>query len=209
MKNLVASCLSLLTGAWVLSLAGVVKAEDTENQEFGAALLLAEIVVPPQQDSGKRAARSAAEVRAKAKAYQQESGAGSTTIIVVPEEEEEGLLGPRRQPESRASENRTKARQYQQGQVAPQIPVPITREPGNTGTTTAERAQENRARARSHVSTDNTVVIERIGSDGIPIVSCGKLADNVAGRIGDDVQAGGVFFIMRDNKPFKVRCAPQ
>jgi hypothetical protein len=80
-------------------------------------------------------------------------------------------------------------------------------EPGNETPTTAERAQENRLRARSYVSGDNTIVIERIGSDGIPIVACGKLVDNVAGRIGDDVQPGGVFVVVRDNKSFKVRCA--
>lgn len=167
----------------------------------------AEIVVPTQQDSGKKAAKTAAESRAKAKAYR-ESESGSAKIIVVPEEEEEeGLLGPRRQPESGASVNRAKARQYQQGQGTTQIPIPIGRDSAGSAPTTAERAQENRARARSYVSTDNKVVVERIGSDGIPIVSCGKLVDNVAGRIGDDVQPGGVFFIMQDNKAIKVRCA--
>ncbi|MCX7180877.1 MAG: hypothetical protein NTX56_19620 [Proteobacteria bacterium] len=183
-------------------------AGETEKFEFRGALLLAEIVVPAQQDIGKKTARSAAEARGKAKAYQ-ESGSTSPTVIVIPEEEEEGLLGPRRQSESGASQNRAKARQYQQGQGSAQVPIPITQDSGNPGATTSERAQENRAKARSYVSTDNTVVIERIGSDGIPIVSCGKLIANVAGRIGDDMQPGGVFFIMRDNKPFKVRCAQQ
>lgn len=208
MKHAPTLYLSLLTGAWVISAAGVAAAEETGRFESGSALQLAEIVVPTKEDSGKKASKSAADVRGKAKGYQ-ESGSAGATIIVVPEEEEEGLLSPRRQPESRASENRARARQYQQGQGAAQIPLPITKDAGNSGATSAERAQENRARARSYVSTDNTVVIERIGSDGIPIVACGKLIDNVAGRIGDDMQPGGVFFIMRDNKPFKVRCAQQ
>lgn len=209
MKSLATSSVSLLAGAWLLSMVGVVKAENAASGEVRGAFLLAEIVVPTQPDSAKKAAKSAAEVRTKARAYQQEADSGNSTIIVIPEEEEEGLLGPRRQPESRASENRARARQYQQGQVPAQIPVPITRDSAIPGTTSSERAQENRTRARSYVSTDNKVVIERIGADGIPIVSCGKLVDNVAGRIGDDIQPGGVFFIMRDNKAFKVRCAPQ
>lgn len=206
MKSLAAFCLFVLAGVLILPTAGV-KAESAATPGTGSPLLLAEIVVPTQPDSGKKTAKSAAEVRSKAKAYQ-ESAPGTPAIIVVPEEEEEeGLLGPRRQPESGASQNRTRARQYQQGQGSAKIPVPLTSEPGVQGATTAERAQENRARARSYVSTDNSVVIERIGSDGIPIVACGKLVANVAGRIGDDMQPGGVFFIMRDNKPFKVRCA--
>lgn len=171
-----------------------------------AAGVRAEIMVPPQQDSEQKTKKSAAEVRGKAKAYQ-ESTSENTTIIVVPEEEEEGLLGPRRQPESGASQNRSKASQYRQGSVPGSIPA--TPDSGSAGASTADRAQESRLKARSYVSTDNTVVIERIGSDGIPIVSCNKLASNVAGRIGDDLQPGGVFFIMRDNKPFKVRCAQQ
>lgn len=176
------------------------------SAEPGSALLLAEIVVPAPPDSGKKAAKSAAEVRGKAKAYQEP---GSPTIIVIPEEEEEGLLDPRRQPENRAAENRAKARAYQQGQGTTQVLPPPARDSANPATSSSDHAQENRARARSYVATDNTVVIERIGSDGIPIVSCGKLVANVAGRIGDDLQPGGIFFIMRDNKPFKVRCAPQ
>ncbi len=171
-----------------------------------AAGAKAEIMVPAQQDSGQKAKQSATEVRSKAKAYQ-ESTSGSPTIVVVPEEEEEGLLGPRRQPESGASQNRSKASQYRQGSA--QGSIPSTQDSGSAGASTAERASESRLKARSYVSTDNTVVIERIGSDGIPIVSCNKLASNVAGRIGDDVQPGGVFFILRDNKPFKVRCAQQ
>lgn len=120
------------------------------------------------------------------------------------------MLGPRRQPEGKASDNRVKARQYQQGgEGAAQGAMPVLRDAGNAGTPNSDRAAENKARARSYVSTDNTVVIERMGSDGIPIVSCGKLVANVAGRIGDDMQPGGVFFIMRDNKPFKVRCSQQ
>jgi hypothetical protein len=190
MKRIAACYLSLLTGALVLFVAGA----------------RAEIMIPAQQDSGQKAKKSAAEVRGKAKAYQ-ESTSGSPTIIVLPEEEEDGLLGPRRQPESGASQNRSKASQYRQGSVQGSIPSP--QDSGGVGASTADRAQESRLKARSYVSTDNTVVIERIGSDGIPIVSCSKLASNVAGRIGDDVQPGGVFFIMRDNKPFKVRCAQQ
>lgn len=193
MKRVAETCLSLLTGALLLSSAGIVKAE---------------IVGPAQQDSVQKTRKPAAEARGKAKAYQ-ESASGSPTIIVIPEEEEEGLLGPRRQPESGAAQNRAKASQYRQGQGSTQVPIPAIQDSGSTGTSTAERAQESRLKARSYVSTDNTVVIERIGSDGIPIVSCGKLASNVAGRIGDDAQPGGVFFIMRDNKPFKVRCAQQ
>ncbi|MCK9388198.1 MAG: hypothetical protein M0Q22_07370 [Sulfuritalea sp.] len=208
MKSVAATCLSLSMGALVLSVAGLATAEEPGRFDSPGALLLAEIVTPTQQDSAKKTAKSAAEARGKAKAYQ-ESTSGSPIIIVAPEEEEEGLLGPRRQLESGASQNRAKARQYQQGQGAAQIPLPNTRDSGVPGTTTSERARENVAKARSYVSTDNTVVIERIGSDGIPIVSCGKLIANVAGRIGDDMQPGGVFFIMRDNKPFKVRCALQ
>ncbi len=207
-KGITGSWLPLLTGALVLSSAGIVMAEDGERIESRASFLLAEIVVPAQQDSGLKTRKSAAESRSKAKAYQ-ESASGSPTIIVIPEEEEEGLLGPRRQPESGASQNRAKASQYRQGQGSTQVPIPTTQDSGGTGASTAERAQESRLKARSYVSTDNTVVIERIGSDGIPIVSCSKLAANVAGRIGDDMQPGGVFFIMRDNKPFKVRCALQ
>jgi len=207
-KSIAGSWLFLLMGALVLSAAGAVMAEDAGRPESGTSFLLAEIVVPTQQDSGQKTKKSAAESRGKAKAYQ-ESTSGSPTIIVIPEEEEEGLLGPRRQPESGASQNRAKASQYRQGQGSAQVPIPPTQESGNTGASTAERAQENRLKARSYVSTDNSVVIERIGSDGIPIVSCNKLVANVAGRIGDDMQPGGVFFIMRDNKPFKVRCALQ
>lgn len=176
---------------------------------LAAANVTAEIVVPSTPDSGQKAKKSASEVRSKAKAYQ-ESASGSPTIVVIPEEEEEGLLGSRRQPESRAAESRAKARQYQQGEGGTGATIPTVRDgSGAAGATTAERASENRAKARSYVSTDNTVVIERIGSDGIPIVACGKLVSNVAGRIGDDMQPGGIFFIMRDNKPFKVRCALQ
>ncbi|MCX7149329.1 MAG: hypothetical protein NTY05_07935 [Rhodocyclales bacterium] len=206
MRSVAATRLSLLTGAWLLSAVGAVNAGEAGRLESPGIFLLAEIVVPAQQDSGKKTAKSAAEVRGKAKAYQ-ESGSASPTIIVLPEEEEEGLLGPRRQPESGASQSRAKARQYQQGSA--QVPIPATPDSSNPGATNAERAQGNRAKARSYVSTDNTVVIERIGSDGIPIVSCGKLIANVAGRIGDDMQPGGIFFVMRDNKPFKVRCALQ
>ena len=209
MRSIAATRLSLLTGACLLSAAGAVCAEEAVRLDSPGVILLAEIVVPAQQDSGKKAAKSAAEARGKAKAYQ-ESGAGSAgqVIIVMPEEEEEeGLLGPRRQPDSGASQSRAKARQYQQG--AAQVPVPTTADSSNPGATNAERAQGNRAKARTYVSTDNTVVVERIGSDGIPIVSCGKMIANVAGRIGDDMQPGGIFFIMRDNKPFKVRCALQ
>ena len=198
------SCLPLLLGALAL-VATCVRAEDTGTPESRGAFLLAEIVVPTQKDSGNKAARSAAEVRGKAKAYQ-DSGSGSPTIVVIPEEEDEGLLGPRRQPESGASANVSKARQYQQGQGG-QIPIPLTRDSGSAGTATSDHASDNRTRARSYVSTDNKLVVERIGSDGIPIVACGKLVANEAGRIGDDVQPGGIFFIMRDNKPFKVRCA--
>lgn len=204
MKIVATAGLSLLTGSLILSTAGPVKAEEEGRREPRGAFLLAEIVVPAQQDSGQKAKKSAAENRGKARAYQ-ESESGSPTVIVAPPEEEEGLLGPRRQPESGASQNRAKARQYQQGQS----PVPAAQDPAGTGSSTADRAQENRAKARSYVSTDNTVVIERIGSDGIPIVACGSLIANVAGRIGDDMQPGGIFFIMRDNKPFKVRCAQQ
>lgn len=197
----------MLTGASLASAADVVRAEDNGRLEFRGAVQLAEIVVPAQPDSGRKNAKSAAELRTRAKAYQ-EPAAGSTPAVVVPEEEEEGLLGPRRQPESRAAEIRGKVRQYQQGQGTTQIPVPAAKDAANQGASTAERAQENRARARSYVSTDSTaLVIERMGSDGIPIVSCGKLVDNVAGRIGDDIQPGGVFVIMRDNKPFKFRCS--
>jgi len=209
MKSVAATCLSLSMGALVLSVTGLATAEEPGRLDFRGALLLAEIVTPTQQDGAKKTTKSAAEARGKAKAYQ-ESTSGSPVVIVVPEEEEEeGLLGPRRQLESGASKNRAKARQYQQGQGTALIPVPSTRDSGVPGTTTSERARENVAKARSYVSTDNTVVIERIGSDGIPIVSCGKLIANVAGRIGDDMQPGGIFFIMRDNKPFKVRCALQ
>ena len=178
------------------------------SRQSGEAFLLAEIMLPTQQDNGQKTRKSATEARSKAKAYQ-ESTSGSPAIVVIPEEEEEGLLGPRRQPETGASQNRAKANQYRQGQGSAQIPIPTTQDSGTAGASTAERAQENRAKARSYISTDNTVVIERIGSDGIPIVSCGKLIANVAGRIGDDMQPGGIFFIMRDNKPFKVRCAQQ
>jgi len=207
MRSIAATRLFLLTGAWLLSAGGAVNAGEAARLDSPGVILLAEIVVPAQPDSGKKSAKSAAEVRGKARAYQ-ESGS-APTIIVMPEEEEEeeGLLGPRRQPDSGASQSRAKARQYQQG--ATQVPILGTQDPSNPGATNSERAQGNRAKARSYVSTDNTVVIERIGSDGIPIVSCGKLIANVAGRIGDDMQPGGIFFIMRDNKPFKVRCALQ
>ena len=198
---------TVLTGALVFS-ANWVAAEETGTTHSREPILMAEIVVPTQPDSSKKTSRSATEMRAKAKAYQ-ESKSDSPIIVVVPEEEEEGLLGSRRQAESGASQNRAKARQYQQGQGPTQIPVPSTKDSGTAGVTTAERAQESRAKARSYVSSDNAVIIERIGSDGIPIVSCSKLAANQAGHIGDDVQPGGIFFIMRDNKPFKVRCAQQ
>jgi hypothetical protein len=197
----------LLTGALVLPSAGV-SAQDEPVDAPRGAFLLAEIVVPTTPDSGQKTRKSAAEARVKAKAYQ-ESESGSSAIVVIPEEEEEGLLGPRRQPESGAAQNRAKARVYQQGQTPGTISAPTPQGSGGSGASTAERAQDSRAKARSYVATDNTVVIERIGSDGIPIVSCGKLVSNVAGQIGDDMQPGSVFFIMRDNKPFKVRCAQQ
>ena len=92
--------LAALLGSWMLP-------ASFASAESSGALLLAEIVVPAQPDSGKKAAKSAAEVRGKAKAYQEP---GSPTIIVIPEEEEEGLLDPRRQGESHATENRAKAR---------------------------------------------------------------------------------------------------
>lgn len=205
MKRIAASCLLLLTGALVFS-TGAMAVEEVRRGGAGGAFLLAEIVVPTQVESGQKTRKSAVEARVKAKAYQ-ESGSGSPAVVVIPEdEEEEGLLGPRRQPESGASQNKAKARLYQQGQNPAQVVVPAI---PVAGTGTAERAQENRAKARSYVATDSTIVIERIGSDGIPIVSCGKLVSNVAGQIGDDMQPGSVFFIMRDNKPFKVRCAQQ
>lgn len=208
MTGLAASCMLLLSGVLALSSAGNAAAEGMEIAP-GRNVLLAGIVVPAQDDSAKRAAKSATTVRSKAKAYQ-ESTSANPTVIVVPEEEEEGMLGPRRQPEGKASDNRFKARQYQQGgENAAQGSIPVLRDAGNAGSTNSDHAAENKARARSYVSSDNTVVIERIGSDGIPIVSCGKLVANVAGRIGDDMQPGGVFFIMRDNKPFKVRCSLQ
>lgn len=207
MKRVAAPFLFLLTGALVLSTDDLA-AEESRRIESGGAFLLAEIVVPTQPDSGQKSKKSAAEARVKAKAYQ-ESGSGSPAIVVIPEEEEEGLLGPRRQPESGASQNRAKARMYQQGQTPAPISTPTPQGSGAPAASTAERAQDSRAKARSYVATDNTVVIERIGSDGIPIVSCGKLVSNVAGHIGDDMQPGSVFFIMRDNKPFKVRCAQQ
>lgn len=207
MRSIAGPCLYLLTGALALLGAGA-RAEDGGRVESGGAFLLAEIVVPAQPDSGQKTRKSAAEVRGKAKAYQ-ESTSGSPAIVVVPEEEEEGLMGSRRQPESGASQNRAKASQYRTGQGSALAPIPTTQDSANAGPSTAERAQESRAKARSYVSTDNTVVIERIGSDGIPIVACGKMIANVAGRIGDDMQPGGIFFIMRDNKPFKVRCALQ
>ncbi|MDK9702021.1 MAG: hypothetical protein OEL20_02705 [Sulfuritalea sp.] len=185
----------------------MVGADEGRGNDPQGGFLLAEILVPAQPDSAKKTGKAAAEARAKARAYQEsESGSGGI-VVPVPEEEEEGMLGPRRQPESGASVNRARARQYQQGQVPGQIPLPSAQDSGSPGPTTAERAQDSRAKARSYVSTDNTVVIERIGSDGIPIVACGKLVSNVAGRIGDDMQPGAIFFIMRDNKPFKVRCA--
>lgn len=209
MRSSAATCLSLLTGALLLSAAGSVNAAEAGTFGSPGVFLLAEIVLPGnKQDNGKKTSKSAAEVVSKAKAYQ-ESSSGSPTIIVIPEEEEEGLLGPRRLPESGASQSRAKARQYQQGQGSTQVPIPATQDLSSPGATNLERAQKSSAKARSYVSTDNTVVIERIGSDGIPIVSCGKLIANVAGRIGDDMQPGGIFFIMRDNKPFKVRCALQ
>lgn len=191
----------------MFSTAGV-SAEEAPRGESRDTFLLAEIVVPTTPDSGQKTRKSAAEARVKAKAYQ-ESESGSSAIVVIPEEEEGGLLSPRRQPESGASQNRAKARLYQQGQTPTPISVPTPQGSGAPGASTAERAQDSRAKARSYVATDNTVVIERIGSDGIPIVSCGKLVSNVAGQIGDDMQPGSIFFIMRDNKPFKVRCAQQ
>lgn len=200
------AALSLLTA--VLGLPPIrASAEEADRQEYRGLMLLAEIVASDQADNGKKAAKPAAEVRGKARAYRDSGSGSSSTIIVLPEEEEEGLLGPRRIPESSASQNINKARQYQQGQGSMSAPAPTFQDPANPPVTNAERAQDNRARARSYVSTSNTVVIERIGSDGIPIVACGKSVDNVAGRIGDDVQPGGIFFIMRDNKAFKVRCA--
>lgn len=206
MRPGVGACFPLLTGALLLA-AGVAKSEDIRPQVFEGSFQLAEIVVPTQPDSSQKARKSASEVRSKAKGYQESSSSGTPTVVIVPEEEEDGLLGSRRAPESRAAENRNKARQYQQGEAGASVPVPLGRD--SPSQTTAERASDNRAKARSYVSTDNTVMIERIGSDGIPIVSCGKLVSNVAGRIGDDMQPGGIFFIMRDNKPFKVRCALQ
>lgn len=208
MSGITTSYMALLTGAYVLLTGGTANAEEVGSPGVANTFQLAEIVLPAQPDSTVKTSKSAATARSKAKAYQ-ESASGSTPVIVAPEEEEESLLGPRRQPESSgAAQNRNRARQYQQGQTAgAHIPASPSNESGSAGSTISDRAHESRAKARAYVSTDNTVVIERIGSDGIPIVACGKLIANVAGRIGDDMQPGGIFFITRDNKPFKVRCA--
>lgn len=177
-------------------------------------MVLAEIVVPPSPDTGKRTSK-AGDLRERAKAYQEPttsstSSAPSSTIIVVPEEDEErGLLGPRQQSNhpSGASENRTKAKQYQLGKDAEKItaPPPEIKDPAQPQTNAA-KAHDNRAKARGYFASDVKLVIDRIGSDGIPLIQCGKLADNVAGRIGDDYQPGSIVYVMRDNKPFKVRC---
>lgn len=182
-------------------------------------MVLAEIVVPPSPDTGKRTSK-AADLRERAKAYQEpttsstspapSSATPSSIIIVVPEEDEErGLLGPRQQSTSPsgASENRTKAKQYQLGKEAEKItaPQPEIKDPAQPQTNAA-KAHDNRAKARGYFASDAKLVIERIGSDGIPLIQCGKLADNVAGRIGDGYQPGSIVYVMRDNKPFKVRC---
>lgn len=181
-------------------------------------MILAEIVVPPSPDTGKRPSK-AGDLRERAKAYQEPTTSSTSpapssttpsTIIVVPEEEEEhGLLGPRQQSNhpSGATENRTKARQYQLGKEAEKItaPPPEIKDPAQPQTNAA-KAHDNRAKARGYFASDAKLVIDRIGSDGIPLIQCGKLADNVAGRIGDDYQSGSIIYVMRDNKPFKVRC---
>lgn len=184
-------------------------ARASEIEEWPANKLLAgEIIMVPQQGAGNSPNKtsSATEQREKARAYRKDETSAPTTIIVVPEEESEGALSPRvSAPPERARDNRSRASDYQHGTDSSLSPGSIRPDTGILldGGTTQERARENRSRASAYTKGDNQPV--RVGPDGIPLVVC-KDRDNVAGQIGDDLQSGSVFFILRDGKQVKVRC---
>lgn len=158
-------------------------------------------MAPAKPDAAATAASGAAEQRDRARAYRKDQ-AGSATIILMPEEDE-GVLSPRGNADARATENRARARAYRQSQegglaaprvVAPGMSVEVE--------TSQDQARENRLKARGYREHGGTLAV---GPDGIPLVSC-KDTDNVAGRIGDDVQSGSLILIVRDGKTIKARC---
>jgi hypothetical protein len=196
-------------GGWFVLMWGSTT-QASESLAGDAMIRLAGIVVPSETVEGGKEKESVKNKK-RAKAYK-EGTAASLPTATETEEEEEGMLGPRRQPEGRASENMTRAKAYQQGQVPAQAPIPAT---GTTESKSGESsskgmAHDLKAKARAFFSkstSSNDLTVQKIGSDGIPIVSCSKAAENAAGRVGEDTEPGGIFYIMRDNKPYKVRCA--
>ncbi|MDP1605858.1 MAG: hypothetical protein Q8L93_04315 [Rhodocyclaceae bacterium] len=158
-------------------------------------LAAAEIVIPPQKSVEAERAKAAPLI--------------VPTIILLPAEEDEGVLAPRYRPDGRAADQRHKARQYREG--VPPFGTPLIGDGAIIllpEETTADRARENRARARAYVTDGNKLPIERMGSDGIPVIRCALPASSVAGRIGDDTRAGSLFYIVQGNQRIKVRCAP-
>jgi hypothetical protein len=145
--------------------------------------------------------------RARAGAYQRGAEA------IPAEEEEGGFLSPRggAPAEERAYDSRARARAYQQGAdpsaVMPGLPPGLMGDvagPGNS----QDRARDQRARARTYSGSGNAqdLDLSNVGPDGIPIVSCRGDVDNSAARIGEDGVSGSIFYVMRNNKPVKVRC---
>jgi len=148
-----------------------------------------------------------------ARSQRERAGAYQKGAEAIPAGEEEGgFLSPRggAPAEERAFENRARARAYQQG-VDPSAVMPGM--PSGQGEVTGQgtsqdRARDQRARARSYSGNGNAqdLDLSNVGADGIPIVSCRSDVDNTAARIGEDGVSGSVFYVMRNNKPVKVKC---
>ena len=161
---------------------------------LGSATWAGEIIVAPQQ-GGASEARSASELRDRARAYQSETGSAS---IILPEAE--GVLSPRSTGgEGRAHDNRSRARQTQGGRDSTEIEIVVPAE----ASTPRNKASELRSRAGGYAHGENRS--HGKADDGIPTIVC-KDVESTAGRIGDDLVSGGIIIIMRDGKPFKVRC---
>lgn len=169
----------------------------------GKILLAGEILIGPDK-SDVRPNNGARNQRERASAYKKGT---EDALPVTVAEEEDGILAPRggAPAEERAYDNRVRARTYQpvgdQGALSQgmnggsgDLPVPAT---------TQDRAKDMRNRARSWAPGE--IDLSHVGPDGVPLVPC-KDVDNVTGRIGDDVAAGSIFYIMRNGKPVKVRC---
>ncbi len=168
----------------------------------------AEIIVAPAGSNStagatKSAPSKAAENRDRARSYQTEAApTPGTTVIVVPDGDE-GVLAPR--GNTNMQDNRNKAREYQRGNTgvtAPQILVVPERHEAGVAETPRERVEENRSKARAYMKGESPFGAT---GDKLPVVSC-RDVENSSGRIGDDSQSGSVITIMRDGRPYKVRC---